>query len=79
MRTQIHPEDVVIPMPRRTISCPNCGFLQRKRVDTCKRCGVETEQSNRRTNAYLFRIGFSVLVALGFYAYVSRVIPGIGR
>ena len=64
-------------MPRRTISCPNCGFLQRKRDDTCERCGVQTEQSKRRTNAYLLRIGFSVLVALGFYAYMSRVIPGI--
>lgn len=31
----------------------------------------------RRTNAYLFRIGFSVLVASGFYAYVSRIIAGI--
>lgn len=38
---------------------------------------METEQSRRRTNAYLFRIGFSILVALGFHAYMSRVIPGI--
>lgn len=64
-------------MPRRTISCRDCGFVQRKRDETCKRCGVETEQSRRGTNAYLFRIGFSILVALGFHAYVSRVIPGI--
>lgn len=64
-------------MPRRTISCKNCGFLQRKRDETCERCGVETEQSKRRTNDYLFRIRLSVLVALGFYAYMSRVIPGI--
>ncbi|WP_225763758.1 hypothetical protein [Stenotrophomonas sp. Marseille-Q4652] len=52
--------------------------MQRKRDDTCERCGVETEQSKRRTNAYLFRIGFTVLLALGFYAYVTRLIPGIG-
>ena len=64
-------------MPRRTISCQNCGFLQRKRDETCEQCGVETEQSKRRTNAYLCRIELSVLVALGSYAHMSRVIPGI--
>ena len=69
----------MIPVPRGTISCPNRDFLQRKWDDTCERCCVENEQSKRRTNAYLFRIGFPVLVALGFYAYVNCVIPGISE
>ena len=77
VKTQSHPPDVVIPMPRRAISCQNCGFFQRKRAETCEQCGVETEQSKRRTNAYLCRIELSVLVALAFYAHMSRVIPGI--
>lgn len=34
--------DVVIPMPRRTIYWRDCGFPQRKRDETCERCGVET-------------------------------------
>lgn len=66
-------------MSRRTISCPKCGFMQRKRDETCERCGTETDHSKRRTITYLFRICLSLLVAVGFYFYMSRVIHGMAN
>ena len=55
-------------MPRlRTIACPHCGHLVRKRDVTCEQCGAETPQSQRKTLIGI--VGFIVVALAIVWAY----------